>query len=152
MLLGSPSAQPASPSSSDPWNPIDLILPPGLHPSSWEGKPSVPSRPFCLPMVIVVNSESLSGVPGTRDQRDPKSFTPGIWLVQHHPSETEGSVFAQSFQPEPHGKIAGLGEPCFHSAFTHSFSHKGMLSAWKVLNWRIWKSQNYMRQSLFPET
>ena len=55
--------------------------------------------------------------------------------MQHHPSETEGSVFAESFQPEPHGKIAGLGEPCFHSAFTHSFSHKGMLSAWKVLNW-----------------
>lgn len=60
--------------------------------------------------------------------------------------------FAESFQPEPHGKIAGLGEPCFHSAFTHSFSHKGILSAWKVLNWRIWKSKSYIRHSLFPET
>lgn len=60
--------------------------------------------------------------------------------------------FAESFQSEPHGKIGGLGEPSFHSAFTHSFSHKGMVSAWKVLNWRIWKSQSYIIQSLFPET
>lgn len=72
VLLRSQTAQPASPSSSDPWNPIDLILPPGLHPSSWEGKPSVPSLSHLTLLSSDCdcgNSESLSGVPGTGDQR-----------------------------------------------------------------------------------
>lgn len=60
------------PSSSYTWNPIDPIVPPGPYSSSREGKSLCPrslTQPFYLLILIVGNSEGLSGVLGMGDQR-----------------------------------------------------------------------------------
>ena len=47
--------------------------------------------------------------------------------------------FAESFQSEPHGKIGGLGEPSFHSAFTHSQGYGECLEGSELENMEITK-------------
>lgn len=82
------------------------------------------------------------------------SLALGLDVPNHLPQASVGAAppsgdrrvsFAESFQSElPWENRWARRKPSFHSAFPHSFSHRGMLSAWKVLNWRIWKSQSYI--------